>query len=291
MPRGLSPLGIRNSAVSYAAPALSSLNPWLPDASLKRACSFGGSEQAKRPCIRPDGLLLPEAPPLELPAPKRRCLGPSAGGLQEEALELPVPRSSPKEEQHRRGALSDLEEQDCKKRRLAMEESDWEDSALDDEANQPPEDTSLALVPAKSGHRSLTKLELLSCGHSKILDCICDAFSSSWEPTIQPMQPYPRPWILNEDDGSDLPNLIIFKDGSHCDKQVCVWPKKSSSSSSSAATSQACEKSSEERGLEGHIIFGRPEEELSASRVAGVPTASSVCIEEVEEDEEVPMEA
>lgn len=258
MPRGLSPVGLhsRVQAPSYSAIALDSFNPWPIDS------------HAKRPCLYADRPLLPDVVELPLePCAKRQRL---VADRQQPLLHLPMAREKPHARFQQEANCAEV-----KRRRLdswmgeqATEEEQAETGVkieeLEDEGHE------LALMPTQaSSHtrRTLGCFGMQSQSPVSILNCIRDAFGSpSPEPSLR---------FFDNEDGMNLPNLIICKNGVQNAKQVCLWPLPMPSAP------LCLEEEPEESSLPGLIIF----DQNIRKPFAWPRTDSTSCmfIEEVEE--------
>lgn len=279
MPRGLSPVGMRSPMyAAYAAPVLHSFNPWPDDSCAKRARLHG------------DGPLLPcvVEVPLE-PAAKRQCV---AADGQQSLLQLPVTS----EKMHARFQQDPAQMEDAKRRRLDTCKAGVKIEELEEESQE------LALVPAEASARATTQrntscFDLTSDCPASIFSCIRNAFSQpSWEPSLHTSCSFQRPWVLDNEDGLELPNLVIFKEGARNVEEMCLlWSVPMSSES------LRLEAEAKEPSLPGLVIFDekikRPtrQDHDDASFSPRHEVNEEVLMEDgaltIEEVEEVPMEA
>jgi len=279
MPRGLSPVGLRSPMyAAYAAPVLQGFNPWPDDSCAKRARLHG------------DGPMLPcvVEVPLE-PAAKRQCV---AADVQQSLLQLPVTS----EKMHARFQHHPAQMLDAKRRRLETCEAGVKIEELEEESQE------LALIPAEASARSNTQRSTSFFGLSSdcpasIFSCIRNAFSQpSWEPSLHPSHSLHRPWVLDNEDGLELSNLIIFKEGARNVEEMCLlWSVPMSSEA------LRLEAEAKEPSLPGLVIFDekikRPtrQDHDDASSSPRLEVNEEVMMEDgalsIQEVEEVPMEA
>lgn len=279
MPRGLSPVGSRSPMyAAYAAPLLHSFNPWPEESCAKRARLHG------------DGPLLPcvVEVPLE-PAAKRQCV---AADVLQSPLQLPVKS----EKMHARFQQDQVPMADAKRRRLDTSEAAVKIEELEEESQE------LALVPAEASARSSTPRSgnffgLSSDCPASIFSCIRNAFSQpSWEPSLPHSHSLNRPWVLDNEEGLEFSNLIIFKEGARNVEEMCLlWSVPISSEA------LRLEAEAKEPSLPGLVIFDekikrpRRQDNDDASGFSRHEVVEKVMMEDgglsIEEVEEVPMEA
>jgi len=267
MPRGLSPVNAHAHVhgFSYSSHSPDNFNPWPHEACAKRQC-LGVDEPLLRSFVEL---------PLE-PCAKRQRLG------AERSTQLPQLPDKP----HARFCHDAAEFPEVKRRRLDSQNIELDSvSEAGVKIEELEDDHGLCLVPAgpaaKAYKRAACNMGLTSHSPAAILNCIREAFASpSWEPSIQP---FPRPWIVDNEDGLELDNLIIFKDGMVSAEQVSLRSVPDAIPDAPLAD----EHEEEEPSLPGLIIFN---ENINVQKPAARENSDLPCRLHIDEIEEVHMD-
>lgn len=297
MPRDTNPVSLQSPVClsSYATYSLDGFNPWPDELSVKRPC-FGDDE----PCIANfvDALE---------PSAKRQRLGAARAARSEEVHPAPCTGADYTPFQHPALQCSSLNSrQDGSHYQLA-----WPDAPeIKRRRIDPPEELEevekVCRAPGAEDQQESQELALVRsevCAASQgqgrpsslvphcpanVLRCIRDAFSTSWQPSLQPLS---RAWQFDTEDilelpnfkffkGEDadvleLPNLKLFKGGARDSEQLSLQPSRVPSAP------LALGQEVEEPELPGLVIFDQNIRRSPVSR--SMDPAPSLSIEEIDE--------